>query len=385
MSTALNGIRVLDLTHMLSGPYAGMMLADLGADVVKVERPGSGERTRTLLASDPRYSRGGVGAYFLTLSRNKRSVGLDLKDPADRERFLALVEVADVVLMNFAVGVAERLGIDHEALARVNPRVITCMITGFGLTGPSRHRTSFDMVAQAVGGGMSITGEPDGRPLRAGLPIGDLGGGVMATIGILAALQHRHSTGVGQLVDISMQDAQLSFLNYMATMHFLSGLTPGPMGNAHPVHVPYDTFQASDGWFIVAVIFDPFWTALLEVVDLPELDTEENRGQPGRERNRAVIMDALRRRFREEPREHWLTAFREVRVPCAPVNDVREALADPHLAERDMVVEVPDGQGGTVRQVGNPVKLTAAGPDTFAAAPGVGEHTEQVFAEWLSR
>jgi len=380
---ALDGIRILDLTHMLAGPYAGQLLADLGADTIKVEPPGVGERTRRLLETSEDYSLDGQGAYFLTLNRNKRSVSLDLKSERGRELFRRLVAVSDVVLWNFAVGVPERLGIDHAALSAINPRIVTCAISGFGETGPSRELVSFDMVAQGVGGGMSITGLPGGPPVRAGLPIGDLGGGLMATIGVLSALQARHTTGAGRHVDISMQDAQLSMLNYVATMHFLSGEVPQAMGNAHPVHVPYDTFPASDGWFVVAVIFDAFWTNLMAIVDAPDLDTEDNRGQPGRHRNRDHINARLSGIFREQPRAYWIERLRGARIPCAPVNDVAEALSDPHVLHRGMVVEVPGAGGSVCRQVGNPIKLSDTDDDTFTAPPTVGQHNAEILGELL--
>ena len=290
---ALDGVRILDLTHMLAGPYAGMLLADLGAETIKVEPPHKGEATRRLLEGDPKNSLHGMGAYFLTLNRNKQSVTIDLKVDEGLELFYELVRKSDVVLNNFSVGVPERLRIDRAHLADINPQIITCSITGFGEVGPHRDWPSFDMVAQATGGGMSITGQYQGEPIRSGIPIGDLGGGLMGVIGILAALQSRHRTGRGQHIDISMQDAQLSLLSYMATMHFLSGEIPSPLGNSHFVHVPYESYPCSDGYIVVTVITDQFWRNLLEVVALPELDTEENEHQPGRWKNRETIKRSL--------------------------------------------------------------------------------------------
>ena len=214
--------------------------------------------------------------------------------------------------------------------------------------------------------------------MRSGIPIGDLGGGVMGVIGVLAALQARTRTGRGQHVDISMQDAQISLLNYMATMHFLSGEVPGPLGNGHFVHVPYGTYPAADGYVIIAIIGDTFWRPLCQVVGLPELDTEENAHQPGRFRNRVAIEAALSARLREKPKAHWLEALRGARIPCAPVNDLGEALSDPHVLARGMVVEVPHPNGATVRQPGNPIKLSATPGDTFTAPPLLGQHTREV-------
>lgn len=375
---ALEGLRMLDITHMLSGPYAGMLLADLGMETIKVEPLEQGEGTRRLLENDPDYSLNGMGAYFLTLNRNKKSVALNLKNEEGRALFYELVKTADVVLTNFSVGVTQRLGIDHETLSKINPRIVTCAISGFGETGPNRYHVSFDMVAQGTGGGMSITGAPEGPPTRSGIPIGDLGGGLMATVGVLAALQARVQTGRGQHVDISMQDAQISMLNYMATMHFLSGKVPGALANGHFVHVPYDTFEASDGWFLIAVIVDRFWNNLMEIVDAPDLDTEENRKQPGRKANKDVINQRLGEIFRQQTKAYWLEHLRGARIPCAPVNDLEQALSDPQVLARDMVVEVTDVHGDTVLQPGNPIKLSETYEDTFTAPPTVGQHTEEV-------
>jgi crotonobetainyl-CoA:carnitine CoA-transferase CaiB-like acyl-CoA transferase len=382
---ALDGVRILDLTHMLSGPYAAMMLADLGADTIKVEPPRIGEGTRKLLADDPRHSLHGMGAYFLTLNRNKRSVTIDLKQPEGLALFYELVKVSDVVISNFSVGVCERLGIDHERLAAVNPRIITCSITGFGEVGPHRDWTAFDLVAQGTGGGMSVTGVPGGEPMRAGLPIGDLGGGSMGVIGVLAALQARHVTGRGQHVDISMQDAQISYVNYMATMYFLSGKAPSAEGNSHFVHVPYGTFPVKDGWIIIAVIFDGFWKPLLEITGLSELDTEENQVRPGRWKNRELIVRRLSERLQEEGRDYWLPRLRGARIPCAPVNDIAQAVQDEHVIARKMIVDVPHSQGGSVKMPGNPIKLSETHEDVYTSPPRLGEHTESVLRELLGK
>ncbi|MDQ9009275.1 CoA transferase [Acinetobacter gerneri] len=233
---ALEHITILDLTHMVSGPYGTMILSDLGARTIKVEPPVKGEGTRRLLENDKLYSKDGVGAYFLTLNRNKESVCIDLKKAEGREVFFDLVRKADVVFDNFSVGVTKRLGIDHESLFKVNPKIITCSVTGFGETGPEVNRPAFDQVIQAMGGGMSITGTPETGPMRSGIPMGDLGGGVFGALGVLAALAEREHTGKGQHVDISMLDVQVSLLNYMATMHLMSKEVPQGIGNGEPVN-----------------------------------------------------------------------------------------------------------------------------------------------------
>lgn len=378
---ALAGLRVLDLTHMLSGPYATLLLADMGADVIKIEPP-HGEATRVLLADDPAHSIDGMGAYFLFLGRNKQSVTLNLKDPEARPLLDALVARADIVISNFSVGVADRLGLAHDRLAQVNPRIITCAITGFGETGPHRHHASFDMVAQATGGGMTLTGSGD-VPLRAGLPIGDLGGGLMATIGILAAVQARHTTGRGQHVDISMQDVQVSLLSYMATMFGLSGRIPPAVGNGHFVHVPYNSYPTADGHIILAIITDDSWLRLLAALDLPALDTPEHRRQPGRLQARERIDAALAERLLARPRHDWLPLLRAADIPCAPVQDLAEVLTDPQVLARNMVVDVPHPGGRRTRQPGNPIKLSSTHEDTFAAPPLLGQDNAAVYRDLL--
>ncbi len=381
---ALEHITVLDLTHMLSGPYGTMLLADLGARTIKVEPPGSGEGTRRLLENDPHYSRDGMGAYYLTLNRNKQSVCVDLKTAAGKAVFLDLVRKADVVFDNFSVGVTERLGIDHASLSAVNPRIITCSVTGFGQTGPQTQRPAFDQVVQAMGGGMSITGTPETGPTRSGIPIGDLGGGVFGAMGVLAAIVERDHTGRGQHVDISMLDAQISLLNYMATMHLLSGHVPEGIGNGHFVHVPYNSYPTADGHVIIACIGDPFFERFVEFIDLPALRKPEYREQPVRLAAKAEIDALVSAALRQQPTAHWLERLREARIPCGPVNNFEQALNDAQVLARDMVVEVPLKSGASVRMPGNPIKLSGADKArAFTRPPALGENTRQVLGEFV--
>ncbi|QKV55428.1 CaiB/BaiF CoA transferase family protein [Comamonas antarctica] len=381
---ALEHITVLDLTHMLSGPYGTMLLADLGARTIKVEPPGSGEGTRRLLENDPHYSRDGMGAYYLTLNRNKQSVCVDLKSAAGKAVFLDLVRKADVVFDNFSVGVTERLGIDYAALSAVNPRIITCSVTGFGQTGPQTQRPAFDQVVQAMGGGMSITGTPETGPTRSGIPIGDLGGGVFGAMGVLAAIVERDHTGRGQHVDISMLDAQISLLNYMATMHLLSGHVPEGIGNGHFVHVPYNSYPTADGHVIIACIGDPFFERFVDFIDLPALRKPEYRQQPVRLAAKAEIDALVSAALRQQPTAHWLERLREARIPCGPVNNFEQALNDAQVLARDMVVEVPLKSGASVRMPGNPIKLSGADKGrAFTRPPALGENTRQVLGEFV--
>lgn len=382
--SALKDVVVLDLTHMLSGPYGAMLLSDLGARTIKVEPPGAGEGTRQLLAGNVDYSRDGMGAYFLTLNRGKESVCIDLKSEAGREVFHDLVRHADVVIDNFSAGVTRRLHIDHETLSAINPRIVTCSITGFGETGPDTDRPAFDQVVQGMGGGMSITGFPDSPPLRSGIPIGDLGGGIFGALGILAALVSRGRTGKGQHVDISMLDVQISLLNYMATMHLMSGHVPERIGNSHFVHVPYNAYRTRDGHIIIACIGDAFFAKFREMLPLPELQDERYRTQPARYADKALIDEAIERALVKEDSSFWLTRLRAARIPCAPVNDFAKALSDPQVLARDMVIEVPLPEGGTVRMPGNPVKLSGDAPEaSFTAPPTLGQHSDAVLASLL--
>lgn len=379
----LDHITVLDLTHMLSGPYGTMLLADLGARTIKVEPPGTGEGTRRLLETDPDYSRDGMGAYFLTLNRNKQSVCIDLKSEAGKAVFMDLVRRADVVFDNFSVGVTERLGIDHGALSKINPRIVTCSVTGFGSTGPGTQRPAFDQVVQAMGGGMSITGTPETGPLRSGIPIGDLGGGVFGAIGVLAALVERDRTGQGQHVDIAMLDAQISLLNYMATMHLMSGHVPAGIGNGHFVHVPYNCYPTQDGHVIVACIGDAFFQRFAEFIDLPALHEPRYRRQPERYADRDAIDALIRAEFVQHPTAHWIERLRKARIPCSPVNDFAQALADPQVIAREMVAQVELASGETVRMPGNPVRLSNLREQPYTRPPALGEHTRLVLGGWL--
>ncbi|NCG18285.1 MAG: CoA transferase [Rhodobacterales bacterium] len=379
-TSALQGLRLLDLSHMLAGPYCAMLLADLGMDVIKVEPPG-GEPTRRLLAEDPQWSLDGVGAYHMALARNKRSMVLNLKTTRGLQLFHELVKQSDVVLTTFSVGVVERLGIDHTTLSALNPRIITAAISGFGETGPHAKLVSFDMIAQAVGGAMSLTGDGE-TPLRSGLPHGDLGAGMMAAVGILAAVQQRHRTGRGQHLDLSMQDVQVSMLSYMAAMTTLGDSPPQTMGNAHPVHVPYQAYNTSDGWLVLAIIFEPFWPKLCEILNADDLKDPKYATRYGRQLHRDHIEARLRQIFESQPRDHWVSLLRGARIPCAPVNDVAQALSDPQTLARQMVVSINDGKGGTGRVAGNPIKLSDH-TDDWRFAPLLGAHTDDVLQNLL--
>ncbi|WP_339677866.1 CoA transferase [uncultured Zhongshania sp.] len=380
MNKPLNNIRVLDLTHMLSGPFCTMTLADLGADLIKVE-PIGGEGTRKLLASDPKNSIDGMGAYFITLNRNKRSIAIDLKSEDGLRIFYDLVKTADVVINNYAAGVPAKLKIDYAHLSVVNPRIITCSITGFGESGPGANRPAFDQVAQAYGGGMSITGTDASQPMRAGIPIGDLGGGMFGIMGVMSAIIERYSSGLGQHVDISMLDVQVSLLNYMATMHCLSGENPHPIGNSHFVHVPYNSYPTADGHIVICVLTDNFWQNLKALVNCAELDKPEYDGQPGRLADKNFIDKTLADIFRLDTSANWLTKLNAARIPVAPVNNFAQALSDPQIQHRNMLVELKHPAGKSTKGPGNPIKLSRSGEESFSAAPLLGQNTDEIMAE----
>ena len=382
---ALSDLIVIDLTHMLSGPFGSMLLADLGARTIKVEPPGKGELTRGLLAKDPKNSLNGMGAYFLTLNRNKESMCIDLKSEDGLALFYELVKKADIVLSNFSPGVTERLKIDYDVLSKVNERIITCSVTGFGESGPAFKRPAFDMVAQGYGGGMSITGQEGAPPTRAGIPIGDLGGGMFSAVGMLAALHARERSGRGQHIDISMQDCQISLINYMATMYYLSGDVPGAIGNAHFVHVPYNTYPTKDLWLIIAIITNETWARFRDMMGIEELQDDAFDLQPGRLKAKDFIEEKISARLSQESCDFWLQKLAEVKVPCAPVNDLEHALNDIQVQARNMVVTVAHPEGGEVQMTGNPVKMSASDDDTYAPPPLLGQHTDDVLRKLLGK
>ncbi len=383
MSGPLHGITILDLTHMLSGPYGTMTLTDLGATTIKVEPLDHGEGTRALLATDPDYSRDGMGAYFMTLNRGKKSICLNLKSAEGKEIFYDLVRKADIVFDNFGAGVPKRLEIDHDTLAKINPKIITCSVTGFGETGPDTQRPAFDQVVQAMGGGMSITGLPNHEPVRAGIPIADLGGGIFGIIGVLAALQARNTTGKGQHIDVSMLDGQISLLTYMATMCLMSGKVPEQIGNSHFVHVPYNTYKTKDGYIVIACIGDSFYERFRHTIPRAELQNEEYLKQPIRYANREIIESIINEELIKHSSEYWLTKFNVARVPCSPVNNFAEALKDPQILARDMVVNVPLESGEVIPMPGIPMKFSESQPEGFTSPPSLGRDTNSVLNEFL--
>jgi crotonobetainyl-CoA:carnitine CoA-transferase CaiB-like acyl-CoA transferase len=366
VTDTLAGVRVLDLTRMLAGPYATMLLADMGAEVIKVEDP-TGDPIRGM---GPPFDADGSSAYFNAINRSKKSVVLDLRTEPDRARFFGLVRTADVVIDNFRAGVMPRLGLTPEALRAVKPDLVTCSMTAFGSDGPYRDLPAFDLILQAMGGGMSITGEPGGTPVRAGVPIGDLGGGIFAALAVCGALVRRARTGQGEHIDLSLLDVQVSLLTYVAQYFLTDGRVPEPIGSAHQSVVPYQAFPTADGYVVVAVFVENFWTPLCQVLGVPELAARYPTNVE-RVLARAELVPLLEERFQLRTTDEWVKDLWAAAVPSGPVNTVDRVLADPQVRHRGMVVS-----DGVRALVGNPIKNGE--PDTFAPAPGLGQHNDLV-------
>ncbi|MFT5139003.1 MAG: CoA:oxalate CoA-transferase [Lysobacterales bacterium] len=379
----LAGIRILDLTHMVSGPFGGMVLADMGAETIKVE-PLQGEGTRKWCENDPEMSIDGMGVYFMTLNRNKKSVAIDLKTPDGLELFYDLVRVSDVVLNNFGAGVPERLKIDFDSLSQVNPGIITCSITGYGSDGPDNQRAAFDIVAQATSGMMSVTGTDVDHPVRTGTPVADIGAGIFAATGILAAIVERQTSGLGQHVDISMLDCQLSVLNYLVSMYGFTGNDPVPMGNSHIVHVPYNNYVTADGFIVIAVLTDSFWQNLKKVLCCEDLNDHRFDSPAGRVAHRDFIEQKINEILPTQSSRHWLDRLRSYRVPAGPVNRMSEALQDPQLLHRNMVIDIKHPNGETRKAAGNPIKMSRSNEESFSPAPLLGQDTDEVLYSLLN-
>ena len=376
----LTGITVLDLTRVLSGPYCTMLLADMGARVIKVEQPGKGDDTR---AWGPPFI-AGESAYFLSINRNKESVTLDFKQPEGRALLDRLVAKADVLVENFRPGAMRRLGLDYETVAARHARLVYASISGFGQNGPKRDRPGYDAVVQAEGGLMSVTGAADGPPYRLGVAIADLVAGLLAAQGITLALLARHRTGRGQQVDIAMLDGVAALLSYQAGIFFATGDAPPRMGNRHPTIVPYETFEAADGEFVLAVGNDEQFRRFCEVAELMPVAADERFAtNPGRVRNYAALRAELAAALRRKPRAEWIDTLTAAGVPCGSVRDLREVLTDPHLEARRMVEAVEHASAGTLKVLGVPIKLSDTPGRVHSAPPTLGQHTRRVLQEDL--
>ena len=370
----LDGLLILDLTHFLAGPYATLLLADLGAEVIKIERPGEGDPTRNFSKIRPE----GEDAYFLSVNRNKKSLTLDLTKEEGKEAFRLLVKKADVVMENFSPGVMERLGLSYEQLLRLNQRLIYCSLSGFGYTGPMKDKTAFDILIQAQAGTMSLTGEEDGPPLVMGVPMGDLAGGLFSALAILSALWDRQRSGLGKWLDLSLFDCQLSLLTYLAQGYFFTNEVPKRRGVSHPEAFPYGVFKTKDGFISIAAFQDKYFKSLCQLMDKPELVEDERYSSVlGRNINRATLRPILEKCFKGKATDEWLKLFEKAHIPCGPVWNVGEALSLEQTSVRKMVLDISHKRLGSFKTLGSPIKPCR---EPFLPPPALGEHTEEVLS-----
>ncbi len=378
VSGPLSGVRVLDLTRVLAGPYTTMLLADLGAEVVKVEEPGVGDEARRV---GPFVD--GVSGYFVSINRGKKGITLDLKAGAGRQLFLDLVSKADILLENYRPGVMRKLGLDYAVLHARQPRLVYAACSGFGQTGPYAARGAYDMIVQGMGGIMSITGEPGRPPVRVGVSIGDIAAALFTAVGILAALCHARATGEGQLVDVAMLDCQVAILENAIIRHLVTGEVPGPLGARHPSIAPFEAFPAADGHVILAVGTKQ-WERFCRAIARPDLVRHPHFATNAlRAEHADALCEILAPITRQKTVASWVEEMEAIGVPCGPVNTVDQVVRDPQVKAREMLVEVMDAEAGPIRMAGLPIKLSVTPGGVQGRAPRLGEHTDAVLTEWL--
>jgi crotonobetainyl-CoA:carnitine CoA-transferase CaiB-like acyl-CoA transferase len=385
MPGPLDGIKVLELARVLAGPWAGQILSDLGADVIKIERPGQGDETRTW---GPPYVEGRNGenlsaAYYHAINRGKRSVLADFNNKADVELVVSLIKEADVVIENYKVGDLKKFGLDYESVRKLNPKLVYCSVTGFGQDGPYAHRPGYDLIIQAMGGIMDITGEPDREPMRTGVAYADVFTGVYSAVAIEAALLARAKTGEGQHIDMSLMDVQVSVLANQALNYLVSGKPPRRMGNAHPNVVPYQAFETSDGYMIIAVGNDGQFKNFCNVLALPEVRDDPRYATNGeRNKHRATLISALTEKTRARTRADLLQALEKAGVPAGPIRSIDEVFADPQVQARQMRNDLPDevAKGGSIPGVRAPIRMSATPLQYDRPSPRHGAHTDEVRA-----
>ena len=375
----LQGIRIIDLSMMLAGPSGSMLMGDLGAEIIKVE-PIPGDETR----DSPPYYYGDSSAYFWSINRNKRSVAIDLKSQEGKQVLYDLVKKSDVVYDNYRPGVLERLQIDYENLKRHNPQIICCSTSTFGYNGPYRDRPGYDLIVQAMSGGMSITGEPGGSPVRAGIPLGDLVGGLLAVHGVLAAYIHRQKTGEGQRLEVSLLDGQVYLLTYIAQYYFHSGKIPGPIGSGHQTLVPYQAFKTKDIQIVVVAHQDHHFQRLCQALGKPEWSADPRFAtRKGRLENKSILIPMMESHLQTKGGDEWLEAIHKAGVPAGPINTVDRVLSDPQVLAREMVVEIDGPDKDKIKTIGNPLKMEKTPVGTFTRPPHLGEHTREVLMNIL--
>ena len=375
MKPALAGIRIIDFTRALAGPYCTMLLADMGAEVVKIEMPGVGDDSR---GWGPPFI-GSESAFYLSINRNKKSIALDLKNDKARDIALRLIQTADVVVEGNRPGVMKRLGLDYESVRTQNPALIYCSISAFGQTGPYAEKAGYDQVLQGYGGIMGLTGEPDGRPLKVGVSITDLTTGMFAVIGIVTALYHRRLNGQGQYIDAAMLDGQVSWLTYQAQRYWANGEIPQRSGAGHGLIVPYQAIQTADGFINIAVGNENLWQMFTKAMELEHLkDDPRFATNPVRVENRQALLDIIEPIFRARPSSYWIELFDKAGIPCGPIYTVDQVVADPQVLARDMVTQVTHPDYGTINTLGFPIKFSQTPGRSPSAPPTMGEHTQEI-------
>jgi len=379
MSGPLAGVKVLELAQIMAGPTCGLMLADLGADVIKVERVPGGDDTRAM----NRPSVAGESAAFMAMNRNKRGIALNLKLPAAQQALKRMVASADVLTENYRKGTMEKLGLGYETLKALNPRLIYCSISGYGRTGPYADKGGFDLIAQGMSGLMAITGEPGGAPVKSGAPVCDINAGLLGALGVVAAYVHRLKTGEGQLVDTSLYEAGIQQTYWQSAIYFATGEPPGPSGSAHILSAPYQAFRAADGGLTSGGANQPNWERLVRVLNAPEwLEDPRFRTNAERMKNLEALVALMNARLKGRKVDELIAALEAERVPCGPINSIADMAADPQTAARDMVVELEHPRAGRTRALGLPIKLSRTPGKVSRPAPVLGQHTREVLTEF---
>ena len=381
MPKILEGVRILDLSRMLAGPFGSMMLGDLGAEVIKIEEPGTGDFTRTTAAE---ASLKGISAYFLSINRSKKSVTLDLKKEKGRKVFYEMVKKADVVYDNFRPATLEKLGCTYEVLRKHNPKIISCSLSAFGQDGPYRDLPAYDIILQAMGGTMSLTGPEGGDPVVMGVPMGDLAGGMFAAYAISSALYQREKTGQGQQIDLSLLDSQVALLMYLAQTYIATDQVPGRRGAKHPLAAPFKAFKTKDGHVAVVAFQDKHFLSFCKIIEHEDLLTDERFDNfIARAINKDELYAILDGIFPEKTTAEWMEPLREAGIPSSPVNNIRDALNDPQVRHRNMVVEIDHPEIGVYEALGNPIKSSVMEDGNPAPPPTLGQHTEEVLSSLL--
>ena len=381
----LKGLRVFDLTRVLAGPTCSQMLGDLGADVIKIEKPGAGDDTRGF--APPVMPGTNESAYFVGVNRNKRSVTLDIATPEGQELALALIAGCDILVENFKVGALAKYGLGYEQLHGKFPKLVYCSITGFGQTGPYAPRPGYDSLIQGMGGVMSLTGDSDGQPQKVGVPVADLFAGLYGCIGILAAIRHRDATGLGQQIDIGMLDTHVAWLANQGMNYLATGENPVRLGNQHPNIVPYQVFPTGDGYMVLSVGNDPTFKRFCEAFELTHLLADERFAtNAARVANRQLVTDTLTPTMKMHPTNWWVDRLEQLKIGCGPINTLQQVFSDPHVQARGVVVEMPHASlpdGGTVKVIANPVRLSETPADYRLPPPLLGQHTDEVLKHVL--